>query len=366
MSYRDDAFYSKHQIHTVFGKRAIGLDVETRTILLQKDETISYDQLLLAVGGQPFVPSIQGLEGRDAVFTFTTLNHAMALASALSSAGRALVIGGGLIGLKAAESLQALGVKTTVVELASRILTTVLDDRASEIIQHRLEQTGLRIITEDVVTKVIGTGRTLERARLRDGEEIETDLIVVAIGVRPNLDLVQDTPIQTNMGIIVDQHMRTNVPEVYAAGDVAEAYDSLLERNRPIPILPLAYEQGEVAGLNMAGVSKEYGGGFPMNSLTLNHLPFISMGITDPQEEGYEVLEQYHPEQETYRKIVLRDNRVVGAIFVNGIDRAGIFRGLIKDQVEVLAFKHVLLQENFGWVHMPKEYADEKLRKEPE
>ena len=363
MRYRDDTFYEKHQINTIFGKRAVGLDTETKTVLLQEDETISYDRLLIAVGGRPFVPPIQGLAGRDAVFTFTTLDHAIALASAAPSAHRALVIGGGLIGLKAAESLQALGIETTVVELADRILGTVLDDRASEMIQRRLEQTGLRIITGNLVTEVVGTGRKVGRARLRDGEEIETDLIVVAIGVRPNLELVQDTPIQTNMGVIVDRHMRTNVPDVYAAGDVAEAYDLLLGRNRPIPILPLAYEQGEVAGLNMAGVPKEYAGGFPMNSLTLNHLPFISMGITDPQENGYEILEHYQPEREVYKKIVLQDNRVVGATFVNAIDRAGIFTGLIKGQVDVSAFKHAFLEENFGWAYMPKEYVEEKLRK---
>jgi NAD(P)H-nitrite reductase large subunit len=148
------------------------------------------------------------------------------------------------------------------------------------------------------------------------------------------------------------------VPDVYAAGDCVETYDMILETERPIAIWPHATRQGHVAGCNMAGVEKTYEGGFPMNSEDIAGVPAIAVGLTDPKEheDEYEIIEKYDRAALTYKRLVLHRNRLVGAICVGDIDRAGIYTGLIRDRVDVTPFKEHLLSGSFGLISLPKEY----------
>jgi NAD(P)H-nitrite reductase large subunit len=146
--------------------------------------------------------------------------------------------------------------------------------------------------------------------------------------------------------------MKTSVDDVYAAGDISE------NNGWVIAILPLATKQGKKAGYNMAGGKKTFKGGIPMNAVELCHIPTISVGLTDPKEnpEEYEILEKYKPRENLYRKIVLKDNIIKGVIFVSEIDRAGIFTGMIKDELDVSTFKQHLLKDDFGLISLPKDY----------
>ncbi len=155
---------------------------------------------------------------------------------------------------------------------------------------------------------------------------------------------------------MVDKFMQTNIKDIYAAGDCCQAKDFLLNKSRPIAIWPVAIKQGRIAGYNMAGVRKEYRGSFIMNSVELAGIPTVSMGESSSQEEEHEVLVYFDEEKTIYRKIILKNERIIGAIFVGDIERAGIYTGLIKDGVDTASFRENLLKKEFGLISLPEEY----------
>ena len=360
MDYRPLDFYEKNQVETLLGVHVTDIDPQERTVYMAGGGTLAYDRLLIATGGMPFVPPVPGanLQG---VFTFVTLAEARQIGRFIEDrqAKSALVIGAGLIGLKTIEALLARGLKVTVVELADRILSRIFDPTASRLAEIILRRENVDIRTKTTVTEIIGRGGRVDHAVLRDGERVDCDLVVFAIGVRPNTGLVPpDSGILVERGIRVDGHMRTTRSDVYAAGDCVEAYDKLTDEYHQIAIWPLAYRQGYVAGCNMAGIDREYEGGFPMNSISVCDVPTISVGLIDPPDDGerYEILDDYDRQSMTYRKLVLRGHRLVGAIFINDIDRAGIYTGLIRDQADISQFKDHLLSGSFGLISLPKDY----------
>jgi len=155
--------------------------------------------------------------------------------------------------------------------------------------------------------------------------------------------------------------METNIKDVYAAGDCAEGYDFVFEQQRVIPIWPNAYNQGETAGYNMAGVEKTFDRGFPMNSIGFFDVHMITAGIVVPNSDDIEVLVKHDNEKNTYRKIYLKNGRVIGFMFINSIDRAGMITNMIKEGFNVESIKHRLLDEDFGYLDLPKEVRQEKI-----
>jgi len=206
-------------------------------------------------------------------------------------------------------------------------------------------------------------GKLLSGVTLSSGKNIHTELLIIAAGVRPDITLVKDTFIKYNRGILVDEHMRTSVPFIYAAGDVAEGKDMITGNNSVIAIWPVAAKQGKVAGMNMAGSDIIYDGLFPMNAVDIVGVPVISFGITNPSEtDGYEIVKERR--ENIYKKIVLKDNRIVGCIFLGRIERSGIFQGLIKYKIDVSRFKDELLSDDFGLLVLPAEYRKHMVRGE--
>ena len=365
MFYREKDFYKRNKIQTFLEREVKAIQLEQRRLLLEDGETFDFEKLLIATGGLPIAPHVDGSHLKG-VFTFITWDDANEVRQYIKEhpVESVVIIGGGLIGLKAAEAFIALGLKVTVVELMDRILSATFDRRASEMIERQLKSRGIHLITENTVEKILGTHNQVDGVVLKDQRRIDCQMVVFGIGVLPNIGLVKDTPIHFNKGIQVDSHMETNVPGVYAAGDVVEIPDILLETSRPIAIWPNAYRQGWIAGCNMAGISKEYEGSFAMNAIEVCGIPTISVGMTQASENGFEVLQQLDRKKEAYRKIILRDGVIVGAIFVGEIDRAGIYTGLIREKIDVSGFKDILLREDFGLISLPKEYRKHLVRGE--
>ena len=363
MKYRDDQFWKNNNVNVLNGRIATKIDFTKKFVKLENGDKISYEKLLIATGGKPFVPRMEG-EKKDGFFTFTELSSAEALEAKVTQSKRALVIGGGLIGVSASEALVKRGIKVTLVELKENILSLILDKTASEIAETVLKKSGVTIITGQTVQQIQGKQddpSTVGRVVMTDGTEIPCDLVVVAIGVIPRTELVKDTSLKLNRGIIVDKLMRTNIPDVYACGDVAEAHDFLINENRLLPLWPLAYNGGRVAGYNMAGGKNvEYEGGTVMSSLKYFELPIIAVGNINPQDiSSYEILVELKPEKPIYKKILLKDNKISGFIFLGAIEKAGILFRLLKNHVDVSEIKDTLLSEDFGIVSLP-----EHLRKE--
>jgi NAD(P)H-nitrite reductase large subunit len=358
MKCRTDEFWKENNVEALTGKKATVLNLNEKTVQLESGEKVAYEKLLLATGGKPFVPKMEGSD-KDGVFTFTTIADAQRLAAKIDSinAKATVVIGAGLIGISVTEALMKRGLKVTMVELQEKILSLLLDAKASDLVEGVVKKAGVDIVTGQSVQKILGkpdNDGVVGGVILTKGNQIPCDLIIVAIGVVPRTELVTGTAVKTNRGIVVDNTMQTNVPDVYASGDVAEAYDFIMNQNRLLPLWPLAVLEGQVAGYNMAGKKIMYMGGTNMSSLKYFGIPIVSIGLANPKEDpALEVLVKNDAEHNVYKKLVLKNNVIVGLTLVNCIERAGVFFYLMKNTINVKKFKQKLLADDFGLATLP-------------
>jgi NAD(P)H-nitrite reductase large subunit len=356
MMCREDDFWRKNDVQALIGRKAMTIDFPKKRIMLDNGERIIYEKLLIATGGKPFSPRIEGAD-KKGVFTFTTISDAERLAEKLEKSKNIVVIGAGLIGVSVTEALVKRGLRVTIVELQDKILSLLLDANGSDIMEDVMRRAGVTIVTGQSVQKIIGNptdDQAVGGVVLTKGNQIACDAVIIAIGVVPRTELVTGTELKLNRGIIVDNFMKTNLPDVYASGDVAEAWDFTLTQNRLLPLWPLAMAQGKVAGYNMAGKRTEYAGGTNMSSLKYFGIPVVSIGIINPKDlTTFETLIKHEPEKNLYKKIVLKDNVVVGIILVNDIERAGTLFYLMKNRVNVKKFKRELISDAFGLAVLP-------------
>lgn len=368
MYYRPEGFYVDHSVTTMLGTRVDQIRPSDHAVLLHDGSTVTYDRLLIATGGKPFVPNVQGSES-DGVFVFTTWEDGQRIARYIDDrqARSAVVIGGGMIGIKTTEALLQRGVGVTIVELAPHVLSTALDATASALAEEALDRAGVRVLCSSTVKQIASQDGRAHAVVLRGAETIPCDLVVFAIGVRPNTDMIpNDSGIQIGRGICVDAQMRTSAPDVFAAGDCTESIDLLTGIGRNIATWPNAVRQGWVAGRSMAGQLDAYTGGLAMNSIDVCGLSTIAVGLTNPQpSDGCESLERIDRNTPSYRKLVIRDDRLVGAVFVGDVDRAGIYTGLIREGTPITRFRDQLLAGSFGLIALPKDYRKMLLDGEP-
>ena len=364
MLYRPAGFYEKMGIDFAGGVAANRLDLAGKALELADGRRLAWDSLLLATGGTPFIPRMEGLD-REGVCTFTTLDDAKRLAARLGQARRAVVIGGGLIGISVAEGLTKKNLAVTVVELKDRILNMVLDEPASDIAAEAVHRAGVEVLCNTTVASVVGRpqqGGAVVSVFLDNGREVPCDLLVVAIGVVPRTELAKAAGIKVNRGIVVDERMATSAEGVYACGDAVEAYDFAAEMVRPTPVWPNAYLGGRTAGRNMAGAAAVYPGGTACNSLNYFGLSLVSAGVLlPPPGNGYDVRLRAEPERGLYRKIVLRGNKLAGLVYVGDINRSGIAFGLMREGADVSAYADQLLADDFGLISLPRALRQARL-----
>lgn len=355
LAYRRPDFYQNILVRTMLGERVVRIDPAGRTVTLESGDSIPYEKLLLATGGTPIVPELEGVKSKG-VFTFNRLDDAKAIdefLKGLRRQARAVVIGGGLIGVSVSEALVKRGVEVTIVEMKGRILNTILDEETSALEAAALARAGINVITGHTAARVNSSLRgEVNGVTLDDGRLLPADLLVVAIGVRPRVDFLAGSGIKVNRGILVDRRLETSAPDVYACGDVAEAYDFIVGENRLTPVWPNAYESGRVAGFNMAGRETEYAGGTAMNAMKYFGLHIVSAGLTVPPDGSYETL--INRDSGSYRKVLVRGGRVAGLIFAGDIEKSGIVYNLMKDGVDVSAFKEALVAADFGLASLPE------------
>lgn len=360
--YRSADFYARNRIEAILGVKALKLDLAKRQVVLEGDDVLTWEKLLLSCGGKPIVPKTDG-DDKEGIFTFLTMDDARKLSKVAKKGKEAVVVGGGLIGISLTEALVKKGVKVTIVEMKDRVLNVLLDVTASGMEEVRLKKAGVKLITGQTVQKVLGAegkAKAVGGVALSNGKKIPCQMLCFAIGVSPRLDLVTGTDIKVGRGIVVDQKMTTSHRDVYACGDVAEAYDFVLGIQRLTPILPNAYIGGRTAGYNMAGREAFYPGGTAMNSLNYFGLPIASAGLFDPPgQDGYEVLSQLKGQD--YRKVILKAGKVAGMTFVSDIARAGIVLGLMRDGVNVSDFKQALIADDFSFASLPDKVREERF-----
>jgi NAD(P)H-nitrite reductase large subunit len=357
-------FYERNKIEALLGIRVARVDFGHKLVELEDGRRMAWRKLLLATGGTPIVPKLKGSH-REGVFTFTTLEDADKIREAVGSQSRAVVIGGGFIGVNLAQALVHRGVAVVMVELMDRVLATALDAEASRLVEEALRRGQIEIVLGQTVKEIVGRpedGRRVGGVVLEDGRTMACDGVVFAIGVAPRTELVTGSAVTVNRGIVVDRHMATSCRNVYACGDAAEAYDFIHKANRLIPVWPNAVAGGQVAGYNMAGRRISYDGSTGMNSLNCFGLSVVAAGMVDAKDDSAcEVLAKSGAANGTYRKIVLKNNRIVGMVFVGDIERSGIVFGLMKDGINVRRFKEALLSPDFGLGALPDDLRRKRL-----
>lgn len=330
LPFRPEEFYERNGVEMRLGSRVLSVDTKFRLVNLDCGDTVNYGKLLLATGGTPVKPPLPGLDG-PGVHHFTTVAHAETLRGLVNKVKKVVVIGAGLIALKAAEGFAEKGVDVTIV-VRSRIMRTYFDETAGEMIVAHLEKNGIRFLQGTGVKEVVRFEDDSIRGVETDQGLVEADVVIVAAGVRPNMGIAAAAGLATEQGVRVDDYMATSNPDIFAAGDVAEAKDLLTGEYTVRPIWPNAYTQGRYAGLNMAGAGSPYTGGLSMNSITYYGLPTISVGETNlADESGYETSIHLDRENGVYRKLIFKDDVLTGCILIGDIDAAGFYTSFIKN-----------------------------------
>jgi NAD(P)H-nitrite reductase large subunit len=357
LAYRGNDFYTRHNVQPVLSSRVVAISPAEHSVRIESGQTYTYDKLLICTGGVPIIPPLPGLDA-EGIFTFTRLDDAQGIISYLenNAVEHAVVIGGGMIGIKATDALMKRHVPVTMVELAPRILSAALDDTGSQMLTRLLHEEGTQVLTENTLTAIQSEDGHVKAVTLKDDRVLPCDLLIFGIGVRPNAALAKEAGLKVNRGIVVDEHMRTSDPDIYAAGDVAEAYDLVVDMNRTVAIWPNAYRQGAIAGSHIVGLPRPDQGGIAMNTVEVCGVPAMSIGNGNVEGEGYEVLTEINERQNQYKRLVIKDNLLVGAILVGRISRAGIYTGLIRNKLDVSECRKNLLSEQFGLLSLPDRY----------
>jgi nitrite reductase (NADH) large subunit len=302
------SWYKQRGINVQLGTRVIGLRPEEAQIILEDGTAVPYDRLLLAMGSLPFVPPIKGAD-KPGLRTWRTLEDTLSLQQEASQCGTTLVIGGGLLGLEAARGLLGFCSDVTVLEVFPRLLPRQLDEEGAQLLHDFVESLGINVEVGVYVDEILGDTH-VTGVRLKDGREFPAQLVLVSAGVRCNTCFADEAGLETDRGIVVDEHMATNIPGVYAAGDVA------VYKGYNWAIAPIAQAQARVAAANMAGEAVVYEAMVPSTSLKVVGLDVTSVGVVNPEGEGTIQVRNLDEEAGTYKKIVLQENVIVGAIIV--------------------------------------------------
>jgi nitrite reductase (NADH) large subunit len=344
-----------------------GVDVANRCVELASTKKVQYDRLLIATGARQRIPRIPGLDS-DVVRPFMTLDDADRLDRLIQPEQRALVIGGGLIGLKAAEGLHRRGMLVTVVEILPWVMPSVLDSGAGKVVGLHLKNQGIDIRTGTTVTQITtepdGTGQAI----LHDGTALSFQLAVLATGVEPRTFTREMPGLDVRHGIMVDENGKTTVENVFAAGDVAEGPDPIKGGKTANLNWTSAREQGRVAGRAMTDTVSDYQGSVALNSLSFLGCPVVTMGVTVmPSQEiksnQHELTELVDPTMRAgvYRKLVFRDDKMVGAILVGDITFSGTYHLMIRDGIDAADLGSELLTGGRNFVRRIAELRREEM-----
>ena len=331
MSWRGEDFYEKNRVDVRHAVTVEKLEPEAQRVILSTGEALPYDALCLCLGSRPFSPRFEGLETVEQRFFFTTLSDALALEQAVTKESRVLIVGAGFIGLKCAEGLRDRAGSITVCDLAAHAMSANLDADCAPILEKHLEENGLRLLLGDTVTKFEG-----KTAHMKSGKETEFDVLVIAIGTKPNISLLAEAGGSVNKGILVGKGMETSLPGIWAAGDCTESMDVSAGEPGVLAVLPNASLQGRCAGVNMAGGSETFDKGIKMNSIGFFGLHIMSAGTyTEPVYT--EMTDR------SCKKLFARNGVLTGFILLGDTARAGIYTSLIRERtpLETIDFEAV-------------------------
>jgi NAD(P)H-nitrite reductase large subunit len=331
------------------GRRAVGLDAGGNRLTLDDGTHLEYDDLLIATGSSALRAPVPGAD-LPGVHSFWTLEQARGVVAHLREGSHVVLVGAGFIAFTILNAILSLKARLTVVEIAPQILPRMVDRTAADMVERWLVRHGVVVRSGTALTAIEDVGGR-KWLRFREGEALPADVAIMATGIRTNLDWLQSSEVRINRGILVDDHLRSSVPNVYAAGDVAESHDLVTGRPALHAIEPTAMEHGRVAGANMAGQDVVYRGSLLMNIVEVCRLDIASFGAwDDPMADAFTAV---RPERWAYRKLLWRGNRLTGAMILGKDDDiwttndVGMLKGLVQAGGDLGGWKEHLRRNPF-------------------
>ncbi len=335
--HRND-WYEKNNIQLLLDTSVAGIDSDRRQIITSSGARLEYDRLLIASGGVSFVPPIPGSE-KGGVFTLRTVRDADEIISYAEGKKKVILIGGGVLGLEAGNSLRKTGHEVTVVEFFPRLLPRQMDPAGAEILKTQMESMGFAFYLGASTKEIPGDDRA-SGIVLEDGTNIEGDVIIISAGVRPRAGLAKNVGLTINKGVAVNDRMESEIKDIYAAGDLIE------HRDRFYGIWPAAEEQGRVAGINMAGGDALYEGTTMSNVLKVVGIDLAAAGDIDADGKCDTIVYK-DSEKFIYKKLVLKDNIISGCILFGDISGYRKILKAVKEKRNVQAIRKSLEKWDF-------------------
>lgn len=333
MALRKASYYKANKIDIVTNAKVTSIDRKNKAVKVGR-KSYPYDKLCLATGSKPFVPPMENVDGKENAITFLDLACAKELKKLANENTKAVVIGAGLIGMKAAEGLVKICKSVEVVELAPRVLPSILDATSAKQVKKHLENNGIKFHLGNTVVKAQSKGKYINSVTLKDGKVLKCDLLVLAVGVRPNTELAEKAGLEVNRGIITDIHtMQTSDKDIYAAGDCTVSVDMLDGSKKIIALWPNAVKQGRVAGNQMASESEVVDGTYSVNAIDFFGLRICTCGLINAQGEQYS--DEIKTNGDSYKRLVFEGNKLVGFVLINSSENAGIYTNLISNKVDL-------------------------------
>ncbi|MEQ7683505.1 NADPH-nitrite reductase [Bacillus ayatagriensis] len=320
-------WYKENNIQLYTGETVIKVDTENQTVITDADRIQPYDELILATGSVPFILPIPGAD-KQGVTAFRDIKDTDTMLAASKQYKKAAVIGGGLLGLEAARGLLNLGMDVSVIHLAPFLMERQLDAAAGRLLQNELEKQGMTFFLEKQTEEILGTDR-VEGVRFKDGTSIEADLVVMAVGIRPNTQLGTESGIPVNRGIIVNDYMQTEIPHIYAVGECAE------HRGIAYGLVAPLYEQAKVLAKHICGIeTKPYEGSVLSTQLKVSGVEVFSAGDFDESEDK-KAIKVFDEQDGIYKKIVLRGNQIVGAVLFGDSSEGNRLFSMIQKEADI-------------------------------
>ncbi len=334
-------WYTNQNIRIHLSKPVKKILPASREIELDQGHKERYDRLIVANGSYSFVPPFQGTE-KKGIYTLWNLDDAYRILEYMADHPNVVVIGGGLLGLEIARALNTRGAQVGVVEFFDRLLPRQLDQQGASILQHHIERMGIKVrvgtVTEDFKGREEVSG-----VRFKGGDEWEADMALVAAGARPNISMVQEAGLDVERGLIVNEYLQSSDPLIYGVGDAVQ------HKGRVYGIIPASFEQARSAAHNVFGQQKEYLGTIPSNTLKVMGVHLTSIGLVNPEEGEFEEFRKEIREEGIYKKVVLQDGIIVGAIWMGTKDGVRDITRIITKKANVSEWKEALLEDEFDF-----------------
>jgi len=347
--------YKGVRVDVRLNSRVEKIDTSGQTVTVKDGTAVPYDKLLIATGSRPYIPpEIEGTDA-DGVFALRTLSDAKAAEKRAGEANHAVMLGGGLLNLKAAFALLERKLDVTLVVYSPEILSQLMEPEDAGLIRDALNKAGLNVMTGCSATRILSDIGGVKGVVLDNGQELSCQMVCIGKGARPNVDFLEGSDIKVDQGAVVDRYAAANIDNVFAAGDVAVTFDPITGERIVTGLWTNAVEMGRCAGYNMAGRPTEYTGTFGiLNATQVADEPFVSMGIVHTAGTDNEVHVVSKPG--AYRKLVFSPDgkRLVGAIFIGDITNAGLYRYVIRERMPVDKIKTFIINQTLHYGHFIK------------